>query len=87
MSKGVCKLGDILLDGYGNAYGFYDGMKKFLIDGVADYINNADYERAGDFCEMLEELEKFVDSYSMLILSEHNGMGWGIDEYKGGAND
>ena len=77
-----CKVGDILFDDYGNALGFYDGMRKLFVDNVAEYIKSGDYERAGEWCELLGDLDKYKESNALLVVTEHNGMGWTIDEYR-----
>lgn len=86
MNNNNCKVGDILFDDYGNALGFYDGMRKLFVDNVAEYIKSGDYERAGEWCELLGDLDKYKESNALLVVTEHNGMGWTIDEYKGGEN-
>ena len=64
------------------AIGYYDAMKKMLQKQGRDFIKGEEYESAQDTCEMLIELENYKDFNGLLVMSENNGMGWTIREYK-----
>lgn len=71
-------------DATSDTIGFYADMKKGLRAQAVEYIDAGDYENASDVCEILLELESWREFGGLLVLSENNGMGWTIKEYKKG---
>ena len=73
---------EIIYNDFGDAIGFYESVRKFLIGGVEDYLACDDFERAKDLCELLEDARKWEDSSKLLIVKTNNGMGLTIGEFK-----
>ena len=61
--------------------GYASDIAKELKDLIADYTNNNQWEEVQDMAELLLDLQAHADSTSLLIVSDHNGMGYSIDEY------
>ena len=68
----------------GDIYGFYSDIKEYL---KAELINEIQADNFGaineSYGEMFEELEKFGDYDGLLKVSENNGMGLTVSEYRG----
>ena len=62
--------------------GFYEDLKKGIIEQAKELLDGGDYENARDMADLLSELEEHKEDGGLLVLSDNNGMGWGIRKYK-----
>lgn len=72
----------VLYDNNDNVLGFYPDLKNYLVGILRDDTDNGDWEDAGEVADLLMELERWEDSTKLLVLSENNGMGNTIREYR-----
>lgn len=73
----------VLYDSNDNVLGFYKDLKDYLVGILRDDTDNGDWEDAGEVAELLMDLERWEGSTRLLVMSENNGMGNTIREYKG----
>ena len=72
-------------DDTNNTIGRYKDLKAGLKEQAQEFLEGEDYEQVETMCEILLDLESYKESDSLLVLSENNGMGWTIKEYKKGV--
>ena len=64
--------------------GYYKDIKAGIKKIVEDYIKEDNWEEAKDMADLLLDLNGRADNGNLLVLSDNNGMGWSIREYKEG---
>lgn len=74
----------IFNDNNNDTIGFYSDLMKLIKEQTKEAIDNHDYEMAKDMVEIMEELYGKRDYDGLLVLSDSNGMGYVIKEYKKG---
>lgn len=62
--------------------GFYADIKKELVDEIEWRTSREEWEELADVAELLGVLEMWSENEELLAISENNGMGWTIREYK-----
>lgn len=62
---------------------FYKDMVALLENQASEALASHDYEQAKDVADILLDLNGWADNTNLLVLSDNNGMGWTIKEYKG----
>lgn len=67
-----------------NTIGYYADMKEGLKKQAEEFLATDNWEMAKDIADLLLDLEAWADNESLLVLSENNGMGYTIREYKKG---
>ena len=63
--------------------GFYKDIKAGLKKQAEEYLEDDNWEEAKDISDLLLDLEGWADNERLLVLSDNNGMGYTIREYKG----
>lgn len=63
--------------------GYYKDLKALLVKQAHEFIDTGDYEMCGDTMGVIVELDEYDDYAGLLRLSDNNGMGYTIREYKG----
>lgn len=63
--------------------GYYKDIKAGLKKIIEDYIKEDNWDEVKDMTEVLQELNEMEDKGGLLVLSDNNGMGYTITEYKG----
>ena len=63
--------------------GYYKDIKAGLKKIIEDYIKEDNWDEVKDMTEVLQELNEMDDKGALLVLSDNNGMGYTISEYKG----
>jgi len=63
--------------------GYYKDIKAGLKKIIEDYIKEDNWDEVKDMTEVLQELNEMDDKGGLLVLSNNNGMGYTISEYKG----
>lgn len=76
----MTKIGDVICND-GETIGYYTGVREFVVEAVEDYINNRNYEEVEDMCELLRDIDKFENEDRLIIVKDHNGMGYTVELY------
>lgn len=63
--------------------GFYKDIRAGLKKQAEEFIKSDDFEMAQEIANLLLDLEAYTDNERLLVLSDNNGMGYTINEYKG----
>ena len=63
--------------------GFYKDIKAGLKKQAEEFIKGDNFEMAQEMADILLDLEAYTDNERLLVLSDNNGMGYTIREYKG----
>lgn len=74
----------IFNDNNNDTIGFYKDLMKLIKDQAKEAIDNNEYEQAKDMVEIMVELYEKRDYNGLLVISDCNGMGYVIKEYKKG---
>ena len=64
--------------------GFYSDMVKLIKEQASNALQANEYEQALDMIEILHELDNYTDYDGLLVLSDNNGMGYTVSQYKKG---
>ena len=67
-----------------NTIGFYKDIQALLKKQCEDAIKEDNWEEAKDMADILLDLNAWADNDSLLVLSNNNGMGYTIREYRRG---
>ena len=62
--------------------GFYNDIKAGLKKQAEEFIADDNWEEAKDIADLLLDLNAWADNERLLVLSNNNGMGYTIKEYK-----
>lgn len=68
----------------GTLIGYYSDLHKYLCKHIAERVQEEYWEEVKEMADLLLELNAWVSSECLLIIDEHNGMGYTISEYKKG---
>lgn len=71
-------------DSNNNTIGYYKDLKAELKKIIEDYIKEDNWEEVKDMADLLLDLNAWADNENLLVLSDNNGMGYSIKEYKKG---
>jgi hypothetical protein len=69
-------------DNTNDTIGFYKDIKAGLKKQAEEYLKDDNWEEAKDIADLLLDLEGWADNERLLVLSDNNGMGYTIREYK-----
>ncbi len=69
-------------DNNNDTIGFYKDIKAGLKKQAEEYLKDDNWEEAKDISDLLLDLEGWADNERLLVLSDNNGMGYTIREYK-----
>ena len=64
--------------------GYYSDLVSEIKDNAKEAIISNEYEQAEDMIETLRMLDEHTDYDGLLVISEHNGMGFTVEQYKEG---
>ena len=76
---------NIIMDSYDRQIGFAKDLRKMLMDEWHESIDRDDYETAKDVTDLLadlQELESQETKDTLYVISDNNGMGLTVTEYK-----
>ena len=79
--SGLGNKDNVILNSKGEQVGYYEDLRACLEWSVAEFVKQKDYEQARDMCDLLADLETYLDYEEMLVLSDNNGMGYTIRKY------
>lgn len=74
----------IFNDNDNSTIGYYKDLKAGLKKTIEDYIKDENWEEVKDMADLLLDLNAWAGNESLLVLSDNNGMGYTIKEYKKG---
>lgn len=76
---------NIIYDSNNNTHiGFQKDLVAYIVKCLNDYAKREEWENVGDMAELLLDLNRWADNGNLLVLSDGNGMGYTIKEYKKG---
>lgn len=76
---------NIIYDSNNNTHiGFQKDLVAYIVECLNDYAKREEWESVGDMAEILLDFNKWADNGNLLVLSNNNGMGYTIREYKKG---
>ena len=64
--------------------GFYKDLQSGLKKQAEEFLAEDNWEEAREITDTLVDLLAWADNKNLLVLSDNNGMGYTIDEYKKG---
>lgn len=64
--------------------GYCEDLKAGLKKIIENYIKEDNWEEAKELADVLLDLNGWADNGNLLVLSDNNGMGYTIKEYKRG---
>lgn len=63
--------------------GYPSGLQCEIKDGLLDHAKSDNWEEVKDLADLLLDLNGWQNNPNLLVVSDNNGMGWSIKEYKG----
>lgn len=82
LKKGIRKMNNnIIFTNDGDAIGMQADLKRYVLRTVADRVGCNKFDEAQSLTELLPELDQY-DTPNLLVISNHNGMGWTINTYR-----
>jgi hypothetical protein len=67
----------------GAIIGYSKDIQEELKQGLRNFANDNEWEEVKELADLLLDLNGWQDSPNLLVLSDNNGMGYTIREYKG----
>lgn len=67
-----------------NEIGYYEDLSASLRSTIEDYIKANDWESIKDLVDLLMDLNEYQNNENLLVIVNHNGMGYSIKEYEKG---
>ena len=64
---------------------FADILEHLKEEFITEIKNNNFSVISPEWLELLEDVKKYEECEGLLVVSEHNGMGWTVSPYKGEA--
>lgn len=68
----------------GDIIGFYPDLRVEVKNIVEAYSKSEQWEEVKDMADLLLDLNGWADNENLLVISDNNGMGYTIKEYKKG---
>lgn len=76
---------NIIYNSYNNTHiGYQKDLVAYIKTCLDDYVKQEAWESVKDMADLLLDLNGWADNESLLVLSDNNGMGYTINEYKKG---
>ena len=75
-------MSNIITTDYDDIIGYYKDLQKYLKEQAQEFLKDTNWEEAKDLCELLLDLNAWADNENLLVISNNNGMGYTIKEYK-----
>lgn len=66
----------------GDTIGYYSDLTRFNKEEIKKAVELNDWESVEMFIEIQRELDHWTDSDGLVVISENNGMGWTVKQYK-----
>ena len=79
-------MANIITTDYGDIVGYYKDLQDYLKEQAQEFLKDTNWEEAKDLCDLLLDLNAWADNNNLLVISNNNGMGYTIKEYKGENN-
>lgn len=76
---------NIIYNSYNNTHiGYQKDLVAYIKTCLDDYVKQEAWENARDMADLLLDFNALADNENLLVLSDNNGMGYTIREYKKG---
>ena len=76
---------NIIYNSYNNTHiGYQKDLVAYLKTCLEDYKKQEAWESVKDIADLLLDFNEWADNENLLVLSDNNGMGYTIREYKKG---
>lgn len=79
-------MSNVIINDFGDIIGYYSDLVKEIKEDATKSLTANEYEQVRQQLEVLEMLDEWTDTDGLLIISEHNGMGLTVEQYKGEQN-
>lgn len=66
----------------GDTIGFYKDLSNFDKKQMHLAVDKNDWESVETFIEIQRMLDKYIEYDGLLVISDHNGMGYTVEPYK-----
>lgn len=66
----------------GDTIGYYSDLTRFNKEEIKKAVEINDWESTEMFIGIQKDLDDFKDYDGLLVVSDHNGMGYGVMRYK-----
>ena len=76
-------MSNVIINDLGDIIGYYSDLVKEIKEDATKSLTANEYEQVRQQLEVLEMLDDWTDTDGLLIISEHNGMGLTVEQYKG----
>jgi hypothetical protein len=76
-------MSNVIINDFGDIIGYYSDLVKEIKEDATKSLTANEYEQVRQQLEVLEMLDEWTDTDGLLIISEHNGMGLTVEQYKG----
>lgn len=76
-------MSNVIINDFGDIIGYYSDLVKEIKEDAIKSLTANEYEQVRQQLEVLEMLDEWTDTDGLLIISEHNGMGLTVEQYKG----
>ena len=74
---------NLILSKNDETIGYYEDLVKEFKKEAKEFIDENGYEQVEMLTELLQDLEQYKNEYGLLVVSDNNGMGTTIRQYKG----
>ena len=76
-------MSNVIINDFGDIIGYYSDLVKEIKEDATKSLTANEYEQVRQQLEVLEMLDDWTDTDGLLVISEHNGMGLTVEQYKG----
>ena len=73
---------NIITTDYDDIIGYYKDLQKYLKEQAQEFLKDTNWEEVKDLCDLLLDLNAWADNENLLVISNNNGMGYTIKEYR-----
>ena len=75
---------NVIMNSMDDLIGYHKDIVAYITACLEDYVKDEDWEQVKDMADLLLDLNGWYENENLLVLSENNGMGYTIREYKKG---
>lgn len=75
---------NVIMNSMDDLIGYYKDLVAYTTACLEDYVKDEDWEQVKGMADLLLEMDEWAENENLLVLSENNGMGYTIREYKKG---
>lgn len=75
---------NVIMNSMDDLIGYHKDLVAYTTACLEDYAKDEDWEQVKEMADLLLDLNEWTENENLLVLSENNGMGYTIREYKKG---